>query len=648
MSAVALVLLLCNTLVVFANGPESSSDVTAATESSGNDLESSSDAAAATELSGNGPESSSDVTAATESSGNGPESSSGVTAATELSGNDPKVSSDAAGSSTDKPESLSDAAETSTDAAESNLPDGTETPLTEMLSACGTDTAATQEELLAWLEEHQSSEGTLKLTADISLGTLSYQRRLSAAPATIDTGEYSLTAAGDVELYGCGLTIRGKGGERGVLRAKAGGRLMIGYMSVVSDEGFAVFQEEGAGFVAEECVLDDSDIHYAKTPFVWSLESAFALAEPGQTAADVLPDTIRVRMNKFGKLTYEETSVSWKLAGHESAERLRSRFTVTGEVENLPSFDIPVCTVAYNDYPLTFTEITATQSRYYKITGGFTVLEEWLPITIAVEYSFDEDKWLIQEMQDIPDARTAFVFLLQKNDKENGWDTAINPWLYLRLHWEDGGTHYYSNVLRFSGENFGKAEDRGGNRGGGTDIVDPPEIPEPGSTPENDSEPGSTPENDPEPDLTPKPAESLEPEPEEDTVQGTMEPSEMVMAKEPVSVKSSPSVREKKAIQGTSQSGQETQEEVPEPESAEDGLSGQAAPAPADLTGEAPADEAVQKPDGEADSMSAGTVPIVAGCTTIGMLIGAAGIYHSPILRKRIWEVLKKILRIRK
>ena len=216
------------------------------------------------------------------------------------------------------------------------------------------DLASTEEELLAWLEAHKNREGTLKLTADIYFDDLEYQYGF-AKNVTIDTGEFSIIATGQVYLWCPGLTIRGQGGENGVLRAAEGSALSIGYITVQAEAGVAAFQEEGAGLAVTQCKLAENAVHYADTPYVWEWKPMLAVVKQGQTAADVLPETAEAYdVNRMGQLNKEKVPVIWELPGHEDSQEQRLRFKAVG---NAPGFayDIePVCTVAYDDYPLTF------------------------------------------------------------------------------------------------------------------------------------------------------------------------------------------------------------------------------------------------------------------------------------------------------
>lgn len=467
------------------------------------------------------------------------------------------------------------------------------------------DTAATADELLAWLDAHQRTEGTVRLTSDIFLDNLSYVR-ISKVPITIDTGEFSIIAAGCVELYISGLTICGYGGEDGVLRAAKGGDLFISYLTIVADAGYTVVQEEGAGFVLDSVVLAEGSILYANTPFICYWDPVLILVEPGQIASEVLPASVPANVRRLGGIHYEEVPVNWELSGHEAYEEQRLRFTFNSTVTGFAFEEALTCTVVYNDFPFTFTEVTANESRtYYDIGANFTKPEVTFPITISQEYSFDGETWAeMDESQIWNYTGLDFIFSKIEDDDAVIWDTVRNPWLYIRIHWRDGEVHHFSNVLRFSGVDFGAAEDIGGNRGGGTDIIAPPTV----EKPELPAPPDPSPK--PPAGITKVPTPSSPPVMVEIPDAGQTVPLEKAVTNTPATQPAS--------------AAQTALPQTPSPQTA------------------------LPQTGNEAHKPFAKALPIVVGCTATAALIGAAAIYQSPSLRKRVFAILKKLLPAKK
>lgn len=364
------------------------------------------------------------------------------------------------------------------------------------------DTVSTGPELVSWMESHIGLGGTVSLAADITLGdTWYYVPDRPGQPAiTVDTNGFSITVTGEISfLSDGGLTFYGVPDGKEVFRVAARGLLSLEGCAIeekvaalaaaekptgVTKEtgGYALVQEEGAGLIVKDCIIS-GDIRYAKMPLVIYNTPVTAVASPGQEAADVLPGALASRVIRNGQVFYgEEVPVTWEMSGTEKQQQERRRFTVQGTFEGAASLTPPVCTVAYNDAPLTFTDVSASVSySAYVFKGGYTKLEERLPIEVATEYSFDCNNWILYDTASVSDVEELFFIGIGKAD----WDTAVNPYIYIRLRSSDGGEEIYSNVLRFAADNLTKAEDQGGNRGGGTAIVNPPKEPvsEPGSPP---------------------------------------------------------------------------------------------------------------------------------------------------------------------
>lgn len=538
-----------------------------------------------------------------------------------------------------------------------------------------TDTAATAEELLAWLDAHKSGSGTLELTADIYMEDFSFMNNRSKE-LTIDTKEYSIIFTGEAYFWCSRLTIRGQGGDKGVLRVAAGGALSMGYMTVEAAAQNAVFQEEGAGLIINECSLDENSIHFAQTPFVWSYIPALAIVEPEQTVTGALPETVKVYgVNRLGKMDKTDyVPVTWALAEHESSQEKHLRFDMEGVSPGIAFLKPPVCTVVYNDYLLTFTWIDAVfNGRSYIIKGDCTKPEDRLPIDLDMEYSFDGENWLCDETY-LASEVSAFYFTLRRGAGEGAWDSDACPWLWFRLHWSDDGMDYYSNILRFSGENFGVAEDHGGNRGGGTDITAPPEPepdteappdakPEPDTDKQPDTKPGTKPEPDTEapPDI--KPGMNAEAPPDTKPEPDTKAPpdttphlnSEQPPATHPYSdseqhpaVDPQPDTVRQPAKQPQTKTERST-DTSPQPDSSSEIMteSGEKAAMTSEKspdTKSGPVTDTATVESGKSPFL-AKVLPVIAGCATIAVLIGAAGIYLSPGLRKKLIEALKKLFR---
>lgn len=377
------------------------------------------------------------------------------------------------------------------------------------------DTVSTGPELVSWMESHIGLGGTVSLAADITLGDTWYYvpDRPGQPVLTVDTNGFSITVTGEISfLSDDRLTFYGTPDEKEVFRVAAGGLLSLEGCAIEEKAadpaaagaeqtagrtkeagGYALVQEEGAGLIVQDCTIS-GDIRYAQMPLVVYNTPVTVVACPGQEAADVLPSVVASQVIRNGQVFYgEEIPVTWDTGGTEKQQQERRRFTVQGTFQGAASLTPPVCTVAYNDAPLTFTDVSASVSySVYVFRGGYTKPEERLPIKVAAEYSFDCNNWILYDTTSVSNVEEPFFIGVAKAD----WDTSANPYIYIRLRCSDGGEEIYSNVLRFAGDNLSKAEDQGGNRGGGTTIVNPPKepvsVPEPPASPEPEENNGSS------------------------------------------------------------------------------------------------------------------------------------------------------------
>lgn len=353
-------------------------------------------------------------------------------------------------------------------------------------------------ELMQWLEAHKRTGGIVRLTDNIVLdGFQGFGHdRINLPSIYVDTGRYTITVTGEADFLSDNhLIFRGQGNTNGILRVSKGGMLTLNGITITvqGTQGKAVpsyvlWQEEGAGLVVDNCEVS-GNIRYADMPFVIHDNSVSVIVEKGQTAGNVLPSAIKGDINYHGGVTYNELlPVTWNLTGTKKYQEQRKRFNIQGSFSHVAFMEPPVCTVVYNDYPLTFTEIKTQASEsgcIFKM--WYTKPEEYLPIVVSAQYSFDGKEWVTYDEYTASETQDS-VFIGLTSEQ---WDTADHPYVYLRLEWDHEGTPYYSNVLRFSAENLKNGEDQGGTRGGGTSIVNPPDKPQKEENPP--SETGKTP-----------------------------------------------------------------------------------------------------------------------------------------------------------
>ena len=338
------------------------------------------------------------------------------------------------------------------------------------------DSVTTGTALIEWLESHKTTGGTVRLADNVVVeGYYSFCPDGPNMPSVfVDTDKYTITVTGVMELLSDDhLIFSGQPDGRDLFYVAEKGMLSMQGVAVESGQ-CALWQEEGAGLVVSSCHIT-GDIHYADTPYVMYYNDCIcAIVENGQTANDVLPAWINCTVNREGQLSCDEkVPVSWDLEGTEEQQEERQRFQVQGSFLDAASAEPALCTVVYNDHPLTFTDVRASASGcLYTFQGGYTISEEYLPITVMAEYSFDGENWIMYEEQRATDTDAGFYIAL-KSDQDN---TALD--IYIRLQWNDNGTSYFSNVLCYAAADLKHVSDIGGGRGGGTSITNPPAIPQ--------------------------------------------------------------------------------------------------------------------------------------------------------------------------
>ena len=348
------------------------------------------------------------------------------------------------------------------------------------------DTVSTADEFKEWLESHKNNGGRVKLTNNIVLKEFYYftPNGGNRPDIVVDTDTYTITAAGYIAFLSDGhLVFQGKARDKGIFHVVKGGILTLdGVFVKCESEGtspqYALWQEEGAGLVLENTYTKTSvtgNIHYADAPLVTEESSVCVVVEKGQSAESLLPTEIKCTVNHQGQIWYNKpTPVSWDLAGTEKHQQNRQRFQVKGFSSQVLYYVAPKCTVVYNDYPLTFTEVDAfIRANAYYFQGKYTKPKGELPITVAAGYSFDGKNWIRDEVKTVSSDSTGFSVSFPCDE----WDTDQNPSVYIRLQGEKDDKRYFSNVLRYKANSMNEAEDLGDSGS----VVNPPDKPEPDS-----------------------------------------------------------------------------------------------------------------------------------------------------------------------
>lgn len=353
--------------------------------------------------------------------------------------------------------------------------------ITESADGDPQDILSTGRELMNWLEAHKYTGGRACLGDHIVLEeSYIFMPRPNSSALVVETGSYSILVNSDIEFWSDGqLTFQGSGGQC-LFRVKKGGSLLLDGVNVdCPSGGYSLWQEEGAGLIVADTFAKgriSGNIHYAEKPFVTEAENVCVIVKQGESVYDNLPTEIKCRVSKQGQCLFNEpVVVSWELAGTEKQQEERIRFQVEGCFPEAESGVLPVCTVVYDDYPLTFTKAEAfAGGNFYTFRGEYTKPGGEPSITVTMAYSFDGENWMTDMKDMVSDASDGFYLVFPCDQ----WDTARHSYIYIRLQGEKDGKEYVSNVLRYAADNLNVAEDIGGSRGGGNAIVNPPPLPE--------------------------------------------------------------------------------------------------------------------------------------------------------------------------
>lgn len=391
-------------------------------------------------------------------------------------------------------------------------------------SSAEPDGISSAAELTGWLESHKYTGGRAALTGDITMNEpYMFVPDPNMPPLLVETGKYTIFVCADTEFWSDGhLAFEGEGGEQGIFHVEQGGMLLLDGVTVETtadggDSQHALWQEEGAGLSLADTFAPchvSGKIHYAETPLVTEAEDVCVVVEKGGLLDGRMPTEVACAVNYQGaRLEREPVAVSWDMAGTEKQQAERRRFQAQGVFPQAADGVKPVCTVVYNDFPLTFTKTEALiRGNAYTFRGDYTKQEGALLAVASPEYSFDGENWISEGENSILSADNGFYIAFPCDQ----WDASAHPYIYIRLRGDTEEQVYYSNVLRYAANNMDVAEDLGGSRGGGTAIVNPPddsgepELPGESEAPEkpNESEKPGESEASGKPNEPEKPAES--------------------------------------------------------------------------------------------------------------------------------------------
>ncbi|MEG0391988.1 MAG: hypothetical protein RR626_04435, partial [Anaerovoracaceae bacterium] len=343
------------------------------------------------------------------------------------------------------------------------------------------ENVSTWEEMEAWLKDHKSAGGNLRLTQDIAItGDFIYSRFFSGmnepGNVCVDTGAYQLIVEGKLHFAGGpNLTFTGDGE---IFRVAKAGQLKMSAITVENRSGgCAIYQEEGGTLCVGAGTKVNGEVHYAELPVATAYPYIEIMVPKGGTLAECLPSAIYAHYNYRGQDSSSEMFVEWNPEAVESQIADRQRFRLDGRIVGGTQLIPPVAEVVFFDRDITFSETQFYEystetlvSLYYYCRGE---------ITPQLYYSLDQETYtpVASHPNRIEEGKGQALIRLLKGKDPSGcgeddilWEPGDPPISFV-FGWQTEEGEQYSDVICYDGTGgvtAGKPYE--GNRGGGTDL----------------------------------------------------------------------------------------------------------------------------------------------------------------------------------
>lgn len=367
---------------------------------------------------------------------------------------------------------------------------------------------STFDELKAWLQENQSTGGTVALTQDLTVPageTYEYLNARYRKEVTIQTQGHTIYVEGCLDFWPF-LTIVGDGSQNELFHVCPGGELRLTSISLdAGEDGVAIVQEEGSfliygsevdmGLPEFSCIGQIISPQTVTAAADWydSLERLPVVRVPaGESfSEDLLPETVLAKVNRDHSDCEEKIPVVWDSETFPAEE---NRTLVSGTFdETYAAFGeaVPKCLVVWESASEPFflnVYLERVPQRYDVV---YMYAETSLSGEVRIQFSEDGETW-----QDI--TGTDGYEPIEASESETlSWilfypqtePVAEMPRYYRLMQLGTDGTPAYSDIVELSDDLIFTAADIDGGRGGETSPNEGddqlPETEIPASEPEN-------------------------------------------------------------------------------------------------------------------------------------------------------------------
>lgn len=329
----------------------------------------------------------------------------------------------------------------------------------------------------------------IRLTADITVtgekDDIYYIISPEYAPIYIDTGEYTIYVEGRMQILGNAL-IFGKGGQEGIVHIRKGGYADIQGASLRAEEGYAIWQEDGAYFSASD--FNESTAHpsayycegkcrYPDKPVVWdsyeeSSEEIPYRIVPAETpfTQEILPEELFCVWCENGKRCEGKLPVVWEVVEDTyTSLQERERTILQGNFgTGLDAARPPECMLVFqnkNGAVIIKGELTVYAEDYFIMSFDF----------VLDNYEEENDSFYVICSQDgkVWQRSEQGEYSLQNGiaSYSETFEEGRQPPVYFCVCVEKEDRLYYSDIMMISEDNTLVIADIQGGRGGGTPVL---------------------------------------------------------------------------------------------------------------------------------------------------------------------------------